>query len=108
LRQVTWHTAKGREDFIFTGGLILIANRAMGDFPELKALQTRMSVFELAPSNEQVVALMRKIAQSGYRYGEYCLAPDACLEAVEAIVKLAARMQRVDRGLKEGQFRGER
>lgn len=70
-RVVTWTTAKdGAEQFIFRGGLILISNRPLADLPELRALATRIEVYQMDVSEAEMIALMRNLAAEGFREQE--------------------------------------
>src|SRR5262249_35209229 len=85
-RLVVWQIAGKRDEFIFTGGLILIANCRLEDVPQLRALKTRMVSVHYHPTNEEIAALMRRIACQGHRHGPHMLPPDDCLEVAEEII----------------------
>jgi hypothetical protein len=70
-RLVTWTTAatdKDKERFEFRGGLILISNRPMADLPELRALATRIEVYQREVTDPEISALMRDLASKGHRH----------------------------------------
>ena len=95
-RVVTWQTATERQDFIFTGGVVLVANAALADVPELRAVKTRIPCLAFQPSNEEIAAKMRDIARRGHAHGRRRLTPRECLEVAEEII---ARSQRLERPL---------
>lgn len=88
-RKITWTTAAdGCEDFVFTGGLILISNRPLADLPELRALATRIEVYHLDVTDAELTALMRQLAGKGYEEnGRPVLAPDDCTQVTEHLLK---------------------
>lgn len=93
-RQVHWQTGQAREEVVFTGGIILIANRPLAELPELKALQTRIACIHYEPTCDELAALMRKLAAQGYRHGHDELTPEECREVVDVIVERSARLDR--------------
>jgi hypothetical protein len=95
-RLVVWHVARRREELLFTGGVILVANCPLDNIPQLRALKTRIACVRHQPSHEEVAALMRKIAADGHRHGPYWLPPEACREVADEVI---ARSQRVQRNL---------
>lgn len=88
-RTVTWTTASnGCERFVFLGGLILISNRPLADLPELRALATRIEVYQLEVSEVELTALMRELASKGYsEKGRPVLAPEECIKVTEHLLK---------------------
>jgi hypothetical protein len=93
-RLVVWQTATERAEVSFTGGIILIANRPLDDLPELRALATRIPSVHYQPTNEEIAALMRKVAAQGYPHGKNRLTPEDCLEVAEAIIERTARLEK--------------
>jgi hypothetical protein len=87
-RVVTWTNAtEGVQRFIFRGGIIMTANRPLGILPELQALGTRINVTELDASDDELSALMRKIASQGfYRDEKTQLPPMAASEICELVL----------------------
>src|SRR5262249_40226178 len=86
-RRVTWTTATGREEFLFRGGIILIANRPLAELPELQALATRITVMELDVTNAELAALMRDLASQGYVCdGKLALEAEKCQEVCEYVI----------------------
>jgi hypothetical protein len=61
----TWTTSKGEQRFTFRGAIIMVTNRPMADLPELRALATRIPVYELQASWDELAAHMRRIAGRG-------------------------------------------
>jgi hypothetical protein len=95
-RTVIWQTAIAREEFVFSGGIILISNCPLDNVPELRALKTRIPTVQYQPTNEEVAALMRKISSKGHRLGQQVLSPAECLEVAHEIT---TRFQRIQRNL---------
>src|SRR5262249_382437 len=93
-RVVVWATSKQRQEFIFAGGIIIVANRKPSDTAEQQALQTRIDVLHYQPTNEEIAALMRKIAAGGHRHGDYRLSPEEALEVADAVIERSSRLQR--------------
>jgi hypothetical protein len=90
-RLITWNAKGSSDDAIFSGGVILTSNRRLAEFPELKALKTRISSMNLDISDPEIMALMRSLAAEGWPKGNIELGPDQCLEVVEFIIAEAAR-----------------
>jgi hypothetical protein len=88
-RRVTWTTATGGEEqFVFSGGLIILANRPLADLPELHALATRISVLHLEVSDAEVAAKMRELAAKGYgRDGKQLLEAGQCSVIAEYLIE---------------------
>jgi hypothetical protein len=93
-RPVVWHIGGDRQEFCFTGGIILIANCPLDNVPQLRALRTRIACVRYQPTNAELAALMRRIAQRGYRHGPHFLVPDDCLEVAEQIIARSLRLER--------------
>lgn len=93
-RGVCWQTANGREEFLFTGGVIIIANCRLDDIPQARALKTRLACLHYAPTNAEVAALMRHIAGKGHTFGPHRLTPEECREVADAIIDRSARLTR--------------
>jgi hypothetical protein len=54
-------------DFEFSGGLLMTINSVPDDYPELKALRTRIDVYHPEPEREELFALGHRIALKGYK-----------------------------------------
>src|SRR5262249_25643726 len=86
VRTITWNVNKARLEVAFSGGIIIVANRAMDDLPELRALATRLNPLLLPVTFEETSALMRRIALDGHRNGEFTLPPEQCGEVAEFLI----------------------
>lgn len=88
-RMVTWTTAtEGRQRFEFNGGLILISNRPLADLPELRALATRIEVYRMDVSDDELTALMLDVASKGlWADGILLLPPAECVQVTEYLLK---------------------
>ena len=95
-RLVTWQTVDGREEFVFTGGVILVANCNLDDVPQLRALKTRIPSLHYQPTNEEIGARMRELARRGHAHGPHSLSPEMCLEVAREVI---VRSFRLNRGL---------
>jgi hypothetical protein len=93
-RVVTWQTARVREEFVFAGGLILVANCPLEDVPQLRALRTRITCLEFRPTTAEVEALMRHVAGRRHGQGPYRLSPEECLEVAEEVITRSRRLRR--------------
>src|SRR6516225_5140582 len=58
-RVVTWTTSAGEQRVTFRGGLIMLANRPLGDLPKLRALASRIAVHKLEITDAEMAAHMR-------------------------------------------------
>jgi len=93
-RPVTWTTFGQQLSFIFTGGIIVIANRPIDDVPELRAIKTRIACLHLEATVPEIRALMRQVAARGYDHGGLQLESAACLEVCEFVITQAAALRR--------------
>jgi hypothetical protein len=93
-RFVTWNAHGHAREFVFTGGLILIANRRLSELPEVQALKTRISVVNLTVSDNEVAALMRHVSLQGYQRGVHRLDVDECQEVAELVIEESRRLNR--------------
>jgi len=85
-RVVTWATARGVDQFVFNGGIIMLSNRPLDDLPELRAIRTRISYMELVVSECEIAALMRKVAGGGFHHGQQAMTPEECLTVCEFLI----------------------
>lgn len=85
-RRVTWTTYKMEHSFVFTGGIVMTANRPFPDRPELEAVKTRIEYMQLAVSDQELIAKMRAIALGGFRRGRDVMDAGECLVVCEFIV----------------------
>lgn len=93
-RIVCWHTAKRADEFVFTGGLIITANVALDDIPELRAVKSRIASVHFLVSDEEIAAKMRELARRGHSRAGSSLSPDQCREVADEIVSRSARLRR--------------
>ena len=63
-------TSRGIESTVFSGGIIMLSNRPLTDLPELRAIRTRISHLHLQATDQEIAALMRKIARNGFQHGQ--------------------------------------
>jgi hypothetical protein len=80
--------------FVFTGGIIMTANRKFPDIPELNAIRSRIACQQLTVSDNEVIALMRKIASEDYRIGNDYLSPDECRAVCDHLVAQCVGLNR--------------
>jgi hypothetical protein len=93
-REVSWTAFNVDIRFVFTGGLIMIANRSLEDVPELRAIRTRIATLQLIATFPEVAALMRSVALRGYEYGDDYMTPAECLEVAEHIIDRMGGLKR--------------
>lgn len=93
-RTVTWITHRMEHRFTFTGGIIMLANRSLGDVPELQAVKSRIDCIHLHLSSQEVVALMRSISLNGYRHGGMTMSPAEASEVCEFVIKHSLQLER--------------
>jgi len=93
-RIVTWQTAKKSEEFVFTGGIVIVANCELPNTPQLQALKSRIVSVHYQPTNEEVKAKMRDICRTGYVHDNHSLSPQECLEVVHQIIERSERLRR--------------
>jgi hypothetical protein len=99
-RIVTWKAYKTNIKVVFTGAIIVISNRDLGESqPEFRALKRRIAFLKLDVSNQELKAKMKMICQKGYEYGEDRLTPDECWEVAKFII---SRLESLDRNLDLG------
>jgi hypothetical protein len=93
-RVVTWTTYAKEHSFIFTGGVVMIANRPLGDVPELNAVKTRIAVMHLQASDPELRALMRSVSLRGFEHDGEHLQPPECSEVCEYIIDQSFALHR--------------
>ncbi|MBX9677535.1 MAG: hypothetical protein K2X38_02145 [Gemmataceae bacterium] len=102
LRSALWGQKEGRvvtytstqlgnipNRFVFEGQIIFCANTFPKRNEAFKAVLSRVDVFELSATNDEVLELMRTMAENGY--GK--LSPKRCLQVVEFIAKAGGTRQ---------------
>ncbi|HEY7426845.1 MAG TPA: hypothetical protein VH682_21595 [Gemmataceae bacterium] len=85
-REISWTAFRTLIRFIFTGSIILIANKPLEALPELAALATRITVLQLVTTFAEVAALMRSVALHGFTYGQDVVTPNECTEVAESVI----------------------
>lgn len=86
-RLVTWSTHRMEHMFVFTGGVIMTANRPFPDQPELEAIKTRIAYMQLVVSDNELKAQMRHIARGGFRQGRDQIEPADCRQVCEFVIQ---------------------
>ncbi len=86
-RPVTWCTYKMTHEFVFTGGIVMTANRPFPELPELEAIKTRIAYTQLTATDLEMTALMRHVAAKGYVHGVDEMSPEECGEVCEHIIR---------------------
>jgi hypothetical protein len=105
-RTITWGTARGIESIVFTGGIIMLSNRPLTDLPELRAIRTRISHLHLQATDEEIAALMRRIACKGFQHGEQTMTPDECQTVCEYLIaESQTKLAHLDLRLLDNSFR---
>jgi hypothetical protein len=94
-RQVTWSTYRKEHTFVFTGGVIMLANLPLHDLPQLDAIRTRIAYMHLEVSDREMRALMRKVASCGYQSEGRRVEPAVCQEICERLIRQSLDMHRV-------------
>jgi hypothetical protein len=66
--------------------MIMLANRPLGDLPELRALASRIAVHRLEISNAEMLAHMRRIATRGWKRYRHQLDAEKCMVVCEQVI----------------------
>jgi hypothetical protein len=93
-RTVTWSTCNMEHSFIFTGGIIMTANKPLAELPELMALRTRIGYVQFRATDAELTALMRSAASKGYEHRGQAISPAECSEVCEFIVEESRSLHR--------------
>ena len=93
-RVVTWSIKGKQETIYFTGGIILIANRPLGELPEMRAAKTRVASMHLHVTDDEMAALMRRVALEGHRDGDRAMEARECLEVAEYVIAESLSLHR--------------
>lgn len=93
-RSVTWSTHLKEHEFIFTGGIIMTANRPFPDIPELDAVKTRISYTQLTLSDQEMIAMMRRLCLDGQSTKLGHVSPVECREVCDYIVDQCGGLNR--------------
>jgi hypothetical protein len=91
-RVVTWNTAAGQSQFIFGGGIIMLANRPLADLPELRALASRIAVQRLDVTEAEMAAHIRRVASAGFERGKHKLDPEQSRTVAEFVIEKSKRL----------------
>lgn len=94
-RPVTWTTHLMEHSFIFTGGVIMTANRPFPNLAELDAVKTRICYMQLVVSDNEMMALMRRVSLDGYRIADEIMDPRECLAVCEFIIEECLGLRRL-------------
>ncbi len=81
-RTVTYKSKDRDISFEFTGGVVAISNVPLKNDPLANAVASRVVQVEHEPTDEEIAAFMRTLAENGYKE----LGADECLEVVEFVV----------------------
>ncbi len=93
-RLVTWSTYRMEHSTIFTGGIIMTANRPLPDLPELEAVKTRIAYTQVALSDQEMIALMRRLCLDGQATAAGHVTPAECREICDYIVDQCGGLNR--------------
>lgn len=93
-RPVTWTTYQMEHRFVFTGSIIMIANRPLGDAPELRAVKTRIPCIHLEATAYELRALMRSVALKGFAHDGKRMEPSECVEVNKYLVEQSLTLRR--------------
>jgi hypothetical protein len=92
-RLVTWgvkgwgrRASSAQEWFVFTGGLIVLANSRLPETPGCRAFSSRIHVLHLDLTEDEVAAKIRELAGRGYEYQGLTATPDECVEVAEYVI----------------------
>jgi hypothetical protein len=86
-RWISWGTAHGIEPFEFTGALIFCSNSPLAASPELRAMFSRFTNFEMSLSNEEILAVAFDWASRGHVVNGERISPAECQVVVTEMAK---------------------
>jgi hypothetical protein len=105
-RTITWATAKGVEQIVFQGGIIMLSNRPLDDLPELRAIKTRISHLHLEVTDAEIAAQMRRLAKAGYQHdGKEMTGDEAETVCDFVILESQSKLCHLDMRLLDNAFR---
>jgi len=81
-RLVTYKSRDKSQEVWFSGGMIVISNIAFRNDPLARALGSRITTLEHEPSDDEIAAFMRRLAQSGYKD----LSSDECSKVADFVI----------------------
>ena len=93
-RLVTWTTHTLKLQFVFTGGIIMTANRPFPQLPELDAVKTRIGYMQLVVGDDELIALMRKLSLNGFKVNGVESSSAECREVCDFLVSQARGLHR--------------
>lgn len=93
-RLVTWSTHRMEHSVVFTGGLIMTANRPFPEIPELDAIKTRIAYTQLTMSDQEMIAMMRRLCLDGQSTKLGYVSPAECREVCDYIVEQCGGLNR--------------
>ncbi len=93
-RIVTWTTHRMEHSMVFTGGLVIVANKEPPQNPEWDAIRTRIACLHLQPTEAEIRAMMRRMALNGYQHDGRHLDPAVCGEVCEFTIRESLAMHR--------------
>ena len=84
----------------------MLSNRPLTDLPELRAIRTRISHLHLQATDQEIAALMRKIARNGFQHGEQSMTSQECQDVCEYLIaESQTRLCHLDMRLLDNGFR---
>jgi hypothetical protein len=90
---VTGSRARVLEHF-FYGAIIILANRPLTDEKrEIAAVLSRIPAVGHAPPDHEIRAVMRHVARQGHVCEAGKMSPQECVEVIEFVIALAAKLQ---------------
>ncbi len=93
-RNITWDAHNTHLEVLFTGGVILICNTPFTDRPEIQALRTRVPSMQLQPGDNELRAMMRKIAIDGFVHEGHKLEYRECNEVCNYLINESTALHR--------------
>ena len=95
-RHLEWDTARGSEEAMFDGGVIMVQNGRPSQSPQSLAIQSRIITRHLSVSSDELAALMRHLAATnpptimGYR-----MTSEECSEVAAFLIRESLRSRQV-------------
>jgi hypothetical protein len=94
-RVITWNVHGHKLRFTFTGSIIVVSNANLADStPEMRAVNTRLRVFNLDVSTAEIIARMKDMCQHGYSFGQETMTPTECWQVAGYIIDKLPILQR--------------
>jgi len=91
--RVVEYRRRGLVDTVqFSGGIICISNLELHPTPLLQAIKSRIPYLKYDPSDEQLAALMRSIAEKGWPAKSQRMTPKECREVAEFLIAESKRL----------------